>query len=70
MGKQADKMKVMCSDDDASQNPGNKDAWYAWLDNCVNLDASLQDTCKGISLDEFIKLYAGGKPVPAPSGSI
>ncbi len=60
MGKQAEKMKLTCSGEDGSSDTANRDAWYAWRRDCLNLDSSMEVTCKGISLEEFIQLYKSG----------
>lgn len=60
MGKQAEKMKVTCSSTDRSASPGNTEAWAAWQNDCLALETTVQEACKGISFEEFLQMYKGG----------
>ncbi len=68
MGKQAEKMKVTCSSTDGSTSSGDTEAWTAWQNDCLALETTVQDECKGITFEEFIQMYKGGTLKSVPSG--
>lgn len=69
MGKQAEKMKVTCSSADGSTSAGDTEAWVTWQSDCLNLETSVQEACKGISFEEFLQMYKGGTLKNVTSGN-